>query len=46
MLNEDFFYFFSMKEGWFAGDYIENTQKMTPRQKVRHCLTFWKRQVN
>ncbi len=23
MLNEDFFYFFSMKEGMFEGDYIE-----------------------
>jgi hypothetical protein len=23
MLNEDFFYFFSMKEGMFAGDYME-----------------------
>ncbi len=23
MLNEDFFYFFSMMEGMFAGDYIE-----------------------
>ena len=23
MLNEDFFYFFSMKEGKFAEDYIE-----------------------
>jgi hypothetical protein len=23
MLNEDFFYFFSMKEGKFAGDYVE-----------------------
>jgi hypothetical protein len=23
MLNEDFFYFFSMKEEWFAGDYIK-----------------------
>jgi len=23
MLNEDFFYFFSMMEWWFAGDYIK-----------------------
>jgi hypothetical protein len=30
MLNEDFFYFFSMKEGMFAGDYKKNYRQFSP----------------